>query len=247
MNVQHRLRLTAIRPGSAKLLLDIWDTLGRNAGQLQVVGGLVAAALAILGIIISVIQLKKHTKNEPYSTRLEGLSGSISVINSQNVAITVIPSAYTAFKEKMIDGDLSRIIRPLEEGKVNSTALEVTHGTTTHRESITLSEKSLFEVGETCATTTKETWLTGQINSMTKSTNSGHIYLSDGSRVHYKLKADKPSDYYGLFGHSGLVRVRCIAKMDENLRPTELEIFEMVPLQPSLPLSPEEPSSSEQV
>ena len=75
LNVQHRLRLTAIKPGSAKLVLDVWDIVGRNAGQLQVVGALVAAALSILGIIIAVIQLKKHTKNEPYSTKLDGISG----------------------------------------------------------------------------------------------------------------------------------------------------------------------------
>ena len=92
--------------------------------------------------------------------------------------------------------------------------------------------------------TTKETWLTGQINSMVKSTNSGHIYLSDGSRVHYTIKAERPTDYYGLFGHNGLVKIRCIAHMDENLRPTELEVFEMIPLQPSLPLSPAQPNES---
>lgn len=247
LTVQHRLRLTAIRPGSARLILDVWDMLGRNAGQLQVVGSFTAAALAIVGIIIAVIQLKKHIKNEPHSTKLDAGSGSIAVINSQNVAITVSLSAYTVFKEKLIDGDLSRIARPLEEGKVNTSALEVTHGKTTHRESIMLSEKPLFEVAETTVTTTKETWLTGRINSMTKSTNSGHIYLSDGNRVYYKLKAEKPSDYYGLFGHSGLVKVRCVAKMDENLRPTELEIFEMIPLQPNLPLFPAEDSDNQQV
>jgi hypothetical protein len=235
LTIQHRLRLTAIRPGSAKLVLDVWDTLAKNAVQLGVVGGLVTAAVGILATIISVIQLKKHTRNEPYSTSLNGLNGSIAVINSQNVAITVSPSAYTVFKEKLIDGDLSRIARPLEEGKVISSALEVIHGAITERESISLSEKPLFDVVETTVTTTKETWLTGQINSMTKSTNSGHIYLSDGNRVHYRIKAERPSDFYGLFGHVGLVRVRCIAKMDENLRPTELEIFEMVPLQRMLP------------
>lgn len=232
---QHRLRLTAIRPGSAKLILDVWDTMGRNSGQLQVAGALVASAVAIVGIIISVIQSKKHTKGEPHSTKLDATTGSISIINSQNVAITVSPAAYNVFKENLIDTDLSRIVRPLEQDQIVSSSLTVTEGTTIHRESITLAEKSLFEITDTSITTTKETWLTGQINSMTKSSNSGHIYLSDGNRVHYKIKADSPSTYYGLFGHSGLVKVRCVAKMDENLRPTELEIFEMVPLQSKLP------------
>ena len=77
----------------------------------------------------------------------------------------------------------------LRKAKITSSSIEVTSGKTIRRESITLHEKPLFEVVETAITTTKETWLTGQINSMTKSTNSGHIYLSDGSRVYYKIKS----------------------------------------------------------
>ncbi len=80
----------------------------------------------------------------------------------------------------------------------------------------------------------KETWLTGQIDAMTKSTNSGFVYLTDGTRVYFKITAENPGLYYGLFAHNGLVKMHCVAHLDENLRPLRLDISEMLPLQPDL-------------
>lgn len=146
--VQHRFRLAAIQSGSASLLLDVSDTTTKNAATLQAVGQVVSAAMAILGTLITVIKIKKHTKGEPHSTKLDGNTGGISIFNSQNVEITVNPSDYAAFTEKMIDADLSRIARPLETGRIDSSQLTATDGKKPLSETIAASEKWLFDVVE---------------------------------------------------------------------------------------------------
>lgn len=73
-------------------------------------------------------------------------------------------------------------------------------------------------------------WLIGIIDSMNKSSNSGHIYLADGTRVHYKIKSDWPDQFYPLFSHDGPVRVRCVANFDDTLKPTSVDIYEIIPV-----------------
>jgi hypothetical protein len=236
LSVQHKLRLIGIRPGSVRLILDVWEMLGKNSAQLQSVTALSTLAMAVVSVIIQVIQAKKHTKNEPFSTNLDGNTGTVNIFNTQNAAISMSPADFNIFREKLIDSDLSRIVKPLEQGRIDSSTVSVSSADGQRiSETITAAEKSLFDVGDNAVTTTRETWLTGQINSMTKSTNTGYLYLADGSRVHFRIKSDNPSELYDLFAHRGLVRLRGVAHMDENLRPTELDVFEMIPLQPTLP------------
>lgn len=232
---QHKLRLTDIRPGSALLVLDIWSTLDGNPQTIQVTAAVVSAAMAIVTTIISVIKLKKHTRGKPYSTKVEGVSGEVTVINTANVAIDFTLEQFNIFKEESIDADISKIVRPLEEGRIDDTGIRVeAEGHETVEETISASDKPLFDRVDTIITTTKETWLTGKINSMVKSTNTGHIYLNNGSRVHFSIKAESPSDYYQIFSHRGLVKVRCVAHLDESLNPTHLDVLEMIPIQPDL-------------
>ena len=235
VSTQHKLRLTDIRPGSALLVLDIWNTLAENRQTIQAAAPLVSMAMAIVGTIIGVIKLKKHTRGKPYSTKAEGVSGDVTVINTENVEINCELEQFNIYKEELIDADLSKIVRPLEEGRIDDTDIRVeAEGHETLEETISASDKLLFDKGDTSITTTKETWLTGQINSMVKSTNTGHIYLNDGNRVHFSIKAKTPADYYQIFSHRGLVKVRCVAHMDESLNPTHLDVFEMIPIQPNL-------------
>jgi hypothetical protein len=64
-----------------------------------------------------------------------------------------------------------------------------------------------------------ETPLVAKLNSLTKTTNSGYLYLTDGTRAFYRYKGDNPQQLHLLFGtYSGLVRIRCIAHLDANLK-----------------------------
>ncbi len=240
---QHKLRLVAIRPGCADLILDVWGMIGKNTSNLQAVAALVISAMAIVSVIIQVITLKKHTKKQPYQTRADGQSGLIVVVNSENVSISASPEVFNMFREGELDGDLSKITRPLESGRVDSSTIIVRDGQDEIQETINASERQFFEVAEESVTSTRETTLTGQINTMTKSTNSGYVYLTDGTRVFFRLVAEHPENYYNLFSHSGLVRMCCIAHLDENLKVTQLDVSEITPLQPNLPFEGSESNS----
>jgi hypothetical protein len=233
ISTQHRLRLVGLEHGSAKLLLDVWQTV-TAPGQIESISTVVNTALGIVGTIITIIKIKKHTKGEPYRTRINGSEGSIVIVNSKNISISIPPRDYQIFKDNLIDSDLSRVARPLEKGRIDSSELIVTNGDCSLAATLHPEDRALFESTQTSVTVTKETWLMGKINSMTKSTNTGQIYLNDGSRVHFRIKTEEPSHLWEHFSYKGLVKVRCVAHMDENLRPVELDVYEIVPIQSSL-------------
>ncbi len=236
---QHKLRLTAIRPGSAQLILDVLSMVAQHPSAIDSATHIVEAAMSVLGMIIAVIKLKKHVQKKPYSTKIDAVSGQISVVNFAQVSITTNVQIYNLFKEGTLDPDLAKIAKPLEAGKVTSGTVEAIAAEQKLSATIDESEKALFEVSEEAVTSTKEAWLVGQINQMTKTSNSGFIHLSDGTRVYFKLAMDRPESVYPLFGHSGPLNIKCIAQLDENLKPVRLDVLEIVPLQKELFESPQ--------
>lgn len=233
ISTQHKLRLVGIRKGSAVIALEIWKTIGDNAPQLQSCGELIGAAATVVSAIIAVIQIKKRTRKQPHATRINAATGSIVVIDSSNVSLSVPLEHYGFFKDGIIDNDLAKIVKPLETGRIDSSTIELASTDTPEplRETILASEKAYFETDQPPATSTKEVWLTGRINTMTKSTNSGYAILTDGTRVYFKLVCPSPERFYGLFGHPGMVKIYCVAHLDENLKPTQLDVSEIMPLQ----------------
>ena len=196
MTGQHKLRLTAIRPGSAKLILDVWSVVAQNTGAIDSTAHVVEAAMTILGMIISIIKLKKHVQKKPYSTKIDGSSGDISIVNSEHVSITTSVQIFNLFREGALDQDLAKIAKPIEADKVTSGTIQATTPEQTLSATIDESEKAFFEVTEETVASTKETSIVGQINQMTKSTNSGYVHLSDGTRVYFKLAMDHPETIY---------------------------------------------------
>ncbi len=234
ITVKHKLRLVGIQRGSAKIILDVWDMVGHNANQLQAVGSVVAASAAILTVVLGVITLKKHTRKEPYSATAEGMTQQINIVNSRHVSLSVPLTVFNAFKEGIIDSDLAKIASPLQEGSVDSSLISVQAGAMNESEKIEYVDKYVFETANPIATIAPETWLLGSINAMTKSTNSGFLYLADGTRVHFRIKTQNPEKFYHLFSHGGPVRVLASASLDSSLRPIDLVISDMVAIQGDL-------------
>ena len=101
------------------------------------------------------------------------------------------------------------------------------------RERITVEERQYFENVE--VTSTREMKLVVRLNSLTKTTNSGYLYLQDGKRVSYRYLGDDNQQLHFIFGaHSDPVQVRCKARMDENLDVLSLDIFEIERVQGGL-------------
>ena len=84
-------------------------------------------------------------------------------------------------------------------------------------------------------TSTKETWLNARLNSLTKSTNSGYLFLIDGTRAFYRYVGDAPQELHAIFGtYDGPVHIRCAASMDENLKVVSLDIVAIERVQGNL-------------
>jgi hypothetical protein len=230
----HKLRLVGIRRGSANIILDIWDGASKNSQQLQAIGSVVAAAMSVLTVLFQVINVKKHTEKRPYREDVSAGLGDINIINSKNVSLSISVDAYNVLKNELIDSDLAKIVAPLQSGQVDESELSVNADGVRLGVTVTATDKQYFETAKEPATSTGEMWLIGTINSMTKSTNSGYIYLADGTRVYYKIKGEKPDRFYWLFSHGGPVKVRCVANLDDSLKPTSLDVFEMVAMQEPL-------------
>jgi hypothetical protein len=96
------------------------------------------------------------------------------------------------------------------------------------RECIEAEDRPYFATSEAVSTSTRETWLTAKLNSLTKSTNSGWQYLIDGTRVFYRYKGENERELHNLFGsYDGLVRVRCVAHLDDSLKVVTVDVLDI--------------------
>ena len=231
---QHKIRITGVEKGSFNLLLEVWKVVGENADQLQALGAVGGGASGIVVAILGLIKLTKHVKKKPYTETVNGQNQSVVIKNSDNVDIEMPIQIFNIFKEGAIAQDLSKISKPIEHGKIDSANITAKYEEKTMEEKITLEEKPYFEVGQVEVTKTQEQWLEGRFNSLTKSTNRGFFHLNDGTRVSYVLTNDDPVSLYQYFIYNGPVSVRCVAHLDENLKPILLDIFEIKKLQGEL-------------
>jgi hypothetical protein len=231
LGVQHRIRITGVKQGSADILLEVWDALGAAANQLTALQILGTSALAIVSTIVGVIKIKKHIQNQPFSERISS-DNTISIVNSQNVTVVVPVTIYDAYKRKVIDADIAKIVKPLRAGHINAAEI---HAGKDIQEHIDVADKPYLEITEVSVTETRETWIPAKLNALTKSTNSGWLYLSNGKRVFYRFVGDNPLKLHNIFGtYDGPVNVFGQAHMDDKLEVVELTLLDIEKLQGEL-------------
>ena len=234
-NITHRIKLSDVRQGSADIVLEIHQWLSDNSEQIGTVAGLTAIGGAVGGIafpiikrMFEVIRIKQHVGKDVSEERISA-ENSIVVSNSKNVEIVVSLQGYELHKSGKLDRDLERLTRPLQEGRIDSAEFEVQAANEeTLRQRITSEDRPYFEVQDLEATTTTETELVAILNSLTKSTNSGYLYLQREKRVFYRYTGSDHLKLHSIFGnYNGPVKIRCRAKLDDQLEVLSLEIFEI--------------------
>ena len=226
----HRIRITGVNRGSADITLEVWKAIpGALAGA--VIG---TFAKVIIEQIIGVIALKRHTKRLPFTEKINA-TNSIVITNSENVTIEVPLAIYEHFKTGVIDNDLNKIVRPLETDHIDTAEIRVQlEDNRALNEKITSEEKPYFDVQETTVVSTTPVWLVAKLNSFTKTTNSGWLWLSDGSRVFYNYVGDDPIRFLSMFSYNGPVKILCIAQMDANLKVNRVDASNIVRTQSDL-------------
>jgi hypothetical protein len=221
--------------------------LDHNANVIQSGAVVGSAATYIVSKIAGVIRAKKHVKRQPFTDRI-GQSNNIIVTNSENVTIEMPFEIYELFKSGTLDADLAKITSPLVQGKIDAAELEARSvDATVLRERIEASERPYFDTTVTTVTSTQPIWIVAKLNSLTKSTNSGYLWLTDGTRVFYRYTGDSAAKLYSLFPYDIPVRVFCVAHQDANFKTASVDILDIERAQGELfPHSIEEPESPEE-
>lgn len=230
LEYEQQLRITGIKKGSANILLQAWEKLGEHADQLQAVSIVGGGVKKTFETILKLIGLAKHTKKQPYTTNLSNNHNCIIVVNNDKVKQEFPIQVFNMFKEGYVAPELNKIVKPLEEDRIDELEIQGDG----EKEVVLYEHKAYFETESLPATTTQEAWLTGKFNSLTKSTNRGFFILTDGTRVSYEIKAEEPENIYPMFIYKGLVQIFCTAYLDENLKPTLLEIKDAKKVQTAL-------------
>lgn len=231
-SARHKLRIVSVRQGSFDLVLDVWRVLGENvdsitAGSILLGGGVVVTtgAVRVVKWIVGVIQAKRHVGRRPYKERISA-DNTIVITNADGLTIEMPLEVFELFKKAAIDSDIAKMVRPLQKGHIDSAEIraELPSGEEIVKETITVDEKPLFDTSEAAITSTKDAPLIAHLNSLTKSTDSGYLYLVDGTRVFYEYKGDNPARLHEIFAHDGPVRIQAIAHLDDSLKPVRVEI-----------------------
>ncbi len=234
-NATHRLRIAGVKPGSAQIVLDVWRWLGENNNQIQAASAIVVGASAAVGVaysilakIVGVIHAKKHVQNRPFTERISA-NNSVVISNSQNVTIEVPYDVFELFKGGLLDKDLERITSPLGTGRIDAAEIEArTVDGLSLRETITAEERPYFQTASEPVTTSAPTWLLAKLNSLVKSTDSGWLWLNDGTRAYYRYRGEDSQRLHALFGmYDGPVRVLASANLDENLKIVSLDVYDI--------------------
>lgn len=245
IEAQHELRLIEIKKGSSEFIIKAQELI--SSGVIPVIVGLsISNIFDILNTIKSVVELTKHTKNNEYKTKVEGDNNFVVVLNMDGGEMSVTYKIFELFSQKLIANDIKKIAAPLEQGKIDSGAILATkEDGSEFKTVITYIDKPYFDIIEREITSTKETWLDGILNSLTKTTNNGRFILSSGKQVPYSLVMENPETYYDKFAFRGSVKVKCIAYLDESLEVTKIDVYDIKEIQTNLFKNPNKENKNE--
>lgn len=217
----HQLKVTAIRESSFDLFIAAAIFTGKNVEAIETIKSAVNTAKFAFHVIAEVIGLKKHTKSEPYTTRVEGTTGNVTIINAEKIEFNVTMSAFEMFRNKSLDQDLGKIVAPLSEGKINSAQLTEEDGVA---DSVTIqsSERAYFR--ESSQVSKEERQVIGSLVSLNKESNRGTFRFGDGKAVRYSFVGDDKDRFHSIFSHKGPIKASAAIEFDENLNPLHMEI-----------------------
>lgn len=239
-NLNHKIRIESFVPGSFLVhlyttVMEHQDAIQATANLITVAGGGSAVAYKVIDLIVKTIQAKKHIKNQPYTQQNNYNDSNIVIINADNLELAIPLEVYQIIKEKSIDNDLNKLVSIIDNENIEKLSIGYEKEEEKIVESVDNKEKKFFDIDNETVSETKETWITCKINSLTKTTNRGRAYLPDGSQVGFKLVTETPENLYKHFIHKGWVKMYCKAKLDENLKPLELDVYDIEDLNAELP------------
>ncbi len=239
----HEIRVSAFTTGSFDLNIVGLITSAGGQEALQALGYASKAAAAVYSIVKGYIELKKHVKSKRYEITIEGSNNTVLVINADGTRLEATRESIELLQSKLIDSDLAKMVKPLDQGRVDKMRLSATEDDETSSTIITSDDKMSFALqsdGETFQTAT----LTGTLISNNKDTRKGTFATGASERVPYHYIGKQPELFQATYAFSGSVRVSGTAYFDENLKLKRIDITDAVRIQRDLDLSSNSPRTT---
>jgi hypothetical protein len=225
---QHEIRISELNKSSFAVVVTAWV---HDNKELIIASS--SAATAVVGLIIKLLEFKKKNKGkEPANVQVTG-DGNIVLMGEGNSSVTIPKDLYELYKAKSLDVEFAKIIRPLEEDKIDKAELIARDSFTKQEERTELlfSDKPYFQVEDSVTITSKPAQLVGHMVSLNKDSNRGMFRMQNGKSVKYHLVGEDPTAMYHGFAHRGAVKIECVASFDEDLEVKSIEIASVLPLQ----------------
>jgi hypothetical protein len=231
----HQLRVAAIQKSSFDVFLHAAIFLGQGGDAIQKIETVSNAAKAVFGIITKIIGIKKHIKAHPYTFNFRDRN-VVTIVNADKLEMNFPPEAFEIFRESLIDGDLNKIVDPLQKNRIESAEIKVQDNSPEAMEAIvTSSERDYFRPSASSIQTEQE--LVGRLVSLNKDNNRGTFKLGNDTSVRYHYIGENKDQFHRDFSRKGPVKAVAIVDFDENLVPTHLEIKSIELLQSELELT----------
>jgi hypothetical protein len=235
LDSQQRIKVTGISQSSANIHLAILDFTQNHPKEAAAIGGAVVyVGKKLVDLVMSrisdVAKAKKHIQGGKYSVAQTGDNNRSIIINNLNVGLPVSKEVMELLRDGTIDADLEKLTSPLREEAIDGFEMrrddeEIADLT------LSVTDKPYFTKPRRAKTETKSVVMIGTLTSINKRNNSGIFVTESGRKIRYKITSDSENlpELYRKFAHLGLVRVDCIAKLDENLDVISIDISNIEP------------------
>jgi len=235
---KQRIRVTGISKSSANVHLQIFDLIQAHPAVSATIGsGLAYVGKKIADVVIekiaSVAKAKKHIQNGTYTTELSvnGDQNQVIIINGVNAHLPVDKDVLELLQDGLIDADLDRMTAPLREDAVDLFEIR-REGESAPSLHLDASDRPYFSRVRREAATTAELSMIGTMTTISKNNNSGVFVAENGRRIRFRFtNEEKLPELYRQFAHLGPVRIKCRAKLDENLDVISIDITDVEPVQ----------------
>ena len=241
---KQRIKVAGISKSSANIELEIFNLVRAHpvfASAMTGAAGYVGKKIAdvVIDKIAGVAKAKKHVQNSLYTTEVavDGDRNQIVIVNGVNARLPVDKDIFDLLQEGTIDAELDKMTSPLREDAVDVFEIKRAEEKVPDLH-LNASDRPYFSRMRKEATTTAELTMVGTMSTISKANNSGIFVAENGRRIRYRFTAEeKLPELYRQFAHLGPVRVRCTARLDENLDVIAIDINDVEPLQGHLRFS----------
>ena len=228
--VELRIALTAVRSGSVEfeLIVNAVSQLAENPELLVPLMEVPRHQLAyrVVEIVIGIIRLKQRKADGTTPQNIR--EGSINLNHSHNNVINNTNTVINYYLGGAIDNHLDDLTKPLDNDGIDAAEIRARDSDGAEiSERIPAENRPYFVAKAAESKSYEEREFIVTLDSYTKRSNKGYLYLQNGKRVPYEYVGDYATELCEMFGtYYGQVRIRCKATRQGQRGIVHLEIYD---------------------